>query len=48
MTATFAPNVAMCLAAQWTDALHDWRLVYWQIVPLAAIAGALVARGLPR
>lgn len=48
MTATFAPNVAMWLAAQWTDALHDWRLVYWQIVPLAAIAGALVARGLPR
>lgn len=48
MTATFAPNLSIWLAGQWTDALFDWRWVYWQTVPLAVIAAALISWGLPR
>jgi DHA2 family multidrug resistance protein len=48
MTATFAPNLSIWLAGQWTDGLADWRWVYWQTVPLAVVAGLLVAWGLPR
>ncbi|MDY6983402.1 MAG: MFS transporter, partial [Pseudomonadota bacterium] len=48
MTATFAPNVAIGLAGYWVDGWHDWRWLYWQIVPLAAVAAALVGWGLPR
>nr|WP_237149664.1 MFS transporter [Pseudomonas mediterranea] len=33
MTATFAPNLSIWLAGTWTDGLHDWRWVYWQIIP---------------
>jgi len=47
MTATFAPNLSTWLAGQWTDALFDWRWVYWQIIPLAAVAKLLVGWGLP-
>lgn len=48
MTATFAPNLAIWLAGQWTDHFFDWRWVYWQIVPVAVVAGLLVNWGLPR
>lgn len=48
MTATFAPNLAIWLAGVWTDRFFDWRWVYWQIVPLAIVAGGFVAWGLPR
>jgi DHA2 family multidrug resistance protein len=48
MTATFAPNLSTWLAGHWTDAWFDWRLVYWQIVPLAAAAGWMIGWGLPR
>jgi DHA2 family multidrug resistance protein len=48
MTATFAPNLSTWLAGHWTDGWFDWRWVYWQIVPLAAIAGWMIAWGLPR
>ncbi|RII99870.1 MFS transporter [Achromobacter sp. K91] len=48
MTATFAPNLSIWLAGLWTDALFDWRWVYWQIIPLAVIAAALVGWGLHR
>lgn len=48
MTATFAPNLAIWLAGQWTDGVSDWRWVYWQIVPVAVVAGLLVSWGLPR
>lgn len=48
MTATFAPNLAIWLAGQWTDGIADWRWVYWQIVPGAVVAGLLVSWGLPR
>ncbi|WP_306395472.1 MFS transporter [Telluria beijingensis] len=48
MTATFAPNLSTWLAGSWTDALADWRWIYWQSVPLAALAGLLIGWGLPR
>jgi DHA2 family multidrug resistance protein len=48
LTATFAPNISIWLAGQWTDELSDWRWVFWQIIPLAIVAGLLVAWGLPR
>ena len=48
LTATFAPNVSIWLAGHWTDGLLDWRWVYWQIIPLALIAGGLIAWGLPK
>jgi DHA2 family multidrug resistance protein len=48
MTATFAPNLSIWLAGLWTDRLLDWRWVYWQLVPLAVVAGLLVGWGLPR
>ena len=48
MTATFAPNLSIWLAGHWTDGVSGWRWVYWQIVPVAAIAGLLVGWGLPR
>src|SRR3546814_14500892 len=48
LTATFAPNLSIWLAGQWTDGLFDWRWVYWQILPLAAIAALLIGWGLPK
>lgn len=48
MTATFAPNLSTWLAGSWTDALADWRWIYWQSVPLALLAGLLIGWGLPR
>lgn len=48
LTATFAPHLSTWLAGQWTDALFDWRWVYWQVLPLGGLAAALVAWGLPR
>ncbi|WP_454696329.1 MFS transporter [Achromobacter aegrifaciens] len=48
MTATFAPNLSIWLAGQWTDALFDWRWVYWQIIPLALVSGLMVGWGLQR
>lgn len=47
MTATFSPNLALWLAGQWTDGVIDLRWVYWQIIPLCAVSGLLVAWGLP-
>ncbi|HWW07286.1 MFS transporter [Collimonas sp.] len=48
MTATFAPNLSIWLTGYWTDGLLDWRWVYWQIAPLAVVAGLLVGWGLAR
>nr|WP_276556844.1 MFS transporter [Rhodoblastus acidophilus] len=48
MTATFAPNVALEIAALSLDRLDDWRWVYWQVVPLGLIAMALVYWGAPK
>src|SRR3546814_3477291 len=47
LTATFAPKLSIWLAGHWTDGLFDWRWVYWQILPLAAIAALLIGWGLP-
>ncbi|KAA1163216.1 MFS transporter [Pseudoalteromonas distincta] len=48
MTATFAPNLAIWLSGQWVDGLSDWRLIYWQVIPLCLVAGSLTAWGLPK
>jgi MFS transporter, DHA2 family, multidrug resistance protein len=48
LTATFAPNVALSLGAQWLDNLHDWRWVFWHVIPLGAFAVLLVAWGIPQ
>ena len=48
MTATFAPNVSTWLAGLWTDQWLDLRMVYWQVIPAGAIAGLLVAWGIPQ
>lgn len=47
MTATFAPNVAIWLAGQWTDGLTQWRWIYWQIIPISFVAASLTGWGLP-
>ncbi|WP_256977418.1 MFS transporter [Bordetella genomosp. 10] len=47
LTATFAPNLGMPLAALWGE-YAGWRWLFWQIVPMAVLAGALVAWGLPQ
>ncbi|WP_290874262.1 MFS transporter [Aquabacterium sp.] len=48
MTATFAPNVAVWLAAWCLDGLHDWRWAYWLVIPPGLLALALVGWGIPK
>ncbi|MEL0659689.1 MFS transporter [Psychromonas arctica] len=48
LTATFAPNLAIWLTGYWTDSLHDWRLIYWQIIPMCLISLILVGMTLPK
>jgi len=48
LTATFAPNLALWLAASWVDDLGDWRLIYWQVVPVALFALGAVWWGIPQ
>jgi DHA2 family multidrug resistance protein len=48
MTATFAPNMAVWLAALWVDRLEDWRWVYWHIIPLGVLSAGLVYYGIPK
>lgn len=47
LTATFGPNLALPLAALWTEGA-DWRLLFWEIIPACLIGGALIAFGLPQ
>lgn len=47
MTATFGPNLGLPLEAFWFENL-GWHWLYWEIVPLAAAAIAMMAYGLPR
>lgn len=47
MTATFGPNLALPLAAVWSEG-GDWRLLFWQVVPACGLGGALIAYGLPQ
>lgn len=48
MTATFAPNVALWLAAWCVDRLDDWRWIYWHVIPPGLVAMALVGWGIPK
>src|ERR1700687_1421213 len=41
LTATFTPALAATVAALWTD-IVDWRIVFFQAVPLCSLAGVLV------
>lgn len=47
LTATFGPNLALPLAALWTENA-DWRLLMWQIIPPCLLGSALIAYGLPQ
>jgi DHA2 family multidrug resistance protein len=47
LTATFGPNLGTPLAALWTEYV-DWRMVFWQVVPLGLISAAAIAYGLPQ
>lgn len=47
LTATFAPNVALSLGALFLDQIHDWRWVYWHVIPPGVLAMALIAWGIP-
>ena len=48
LTATFFPNLATSAAALWTDGTGDYRWIFFQVVPLCAIAAACVWWGLPQ
>lgn len=41
LTATFTPALAATVTAFWTD-IVDWRIVFFQAVPLCSLAGVLV------
>jgi DHA2 family multidrug resistance protein len=47
LTATFGPNLGTPLAALWTEYVN-WRMVFWQVVPLCLISSAAIAYGLPQ
>ena len=47
LTATCIPGLATSLAALWTDVVSDWRFIFLQSVPLAALAALLIWYGLP-
>src|SRR6202046_5047317 len=47
LTATFTPALAATVAAFWTDVV-DWRFVFFQAIPLCALAGVLVWYCLPQ
>lgn len=48
LTATLAPNLGLWLAAAWVDRLGDWRMAYWQVVPIAMFAFWAVWWGIPQ
>ena len=47
LTSTFAPNLGAPLAALWME-YAGWRLLFWQIVPLALCAVGMIVWGLPQ
>jgi MFS transporter, DHA2 family, multidrug resistance protein len=47
LTATFGPNLGTPLAALWTEYV-DWRMVFWQVVPMCLVSTAAIAYGLPQ
>ncbi|MXV35113.1 MULTISPECIES: MFS transporter [unclassified Saccharibacter] len=46
LTATCFPYLSTALAGLWTDFV-DWRFVFWQVIPLGALAWALLVYGMP-
>ncbi|ACH39535.1 MAG: hypothetical protein ACD_55C00161G0002 [uncultured bacterium] len=48
LTATFSPNLGFWLAGTWVDILFDWRLIYWQNLPLGLLAIVMVYWGIPQ
>lgn len=48
LTATFSPNLAIWITGYWTDSLHDWRWLYWQIIPMCIVSLILVGFTLPK
>ena len=47
LTATFSPAISTSVAAFWTDVV-GWRFVFFEALPLGAIASVLVWHGLPQ
>lgn len=47
LVATFSPNIALWVAAQWVDRLEDWRWVYWHVIPVGILAAGLIYWGIP-
>ncbi|MGD9824529.1 MFS transporter [Desulfobacter sp.] len=48
LTATFSPNLGFWMAGKWLDIICDWRLVYWQNLPMGLLSMALVFWGIPK
>ncbi len=48
LTATFAPNLGLWLAAVWVDGLADWRFIYWQVIPAGLFVLWAVWWGIPQ
>ena len=46
MTATFGPALGTPLAALWTEYVN-WKMAFWQIVPLGIVCCVAIQRGLP-
>ena len=42
LSATFAPNLANSLAALWVDKVEDYRFIFFEAVPFAAVAAVCV------
>ena len=48
LTATFSPNVALWLTGAIISNLHDWRWIFWEVVPLGLLSAGLVYYGIPK
>ncbi|MFM0376349.1 MFS transporter [Paraburkholderia strydomiana] len=46
LTATFGPALGIPLAALWTEYVN-WRMTFWQIVPLGLLSCIAIQQGLP-
>lgn len=46
LTATFGPALGTPLAALWTEYVN-WRMAFWQIVPLGLLSCVAIQKGLP-
>jgi DHA2 family multidrug resistance protein len=46
LTATFFPNLSISVAALWTDGVGDFHWIFYQVIPLCAVAAACVWWGM--